>query len=129
MPLLVSWNVLCWNVRGLNSEAKQLALSNAINSSGCAVVCLQETKKSSFDNAFIKSCCPRRFVKFDFVPSRGASGGIATIWNNDVFSATTVASEDFALVTRFHSTQSAQSWTLVNVYGPCQGDPRNNFIA
>ena len=44
MPLLVSWNVLCWNVRGLNSDGKQLALSNAIVSSGRAVVCLQETK-------------------------------------------------------------------------------------
>ena len=27
MVLLSSWNVLCWNIRGLNSEDKQLALS------------------------------------------------------------------------------------------------------
>ena len=101
MPLLVSWNVLCWNVRGLNSEANQLALSNAINSSGCAVICLQETKKSSFDNAFIKSCCPQQFDKYDFIPSRGASGGIATIWNSVVFTATIVASEEFGLLLAF----------------------------
>ena len=121
MPLLVSWNVLCWNVHGLYSEAKQLALSNAINSSGCAVICLQETKKPSFDLSFIKSCCPRRFDQFAFVPSRGASGGIVTIWNSTIFTADVLMSEDFALVTRFKSMQSAQSWTLVNVYGPCQG--------
>ena len=79
MPLLVNWNVLCWNICGLNSGDKQLALSNAITSSGCVVVCLQETKKSSFDLPFVKSCCPRRFDQFAFVLSRGASGGIATI--------------------------------------------------
>ena len=124
MPLLVSWNVLCWNVRGLNSEAKQLALSNAINSSGCAVICLQETKKSSFDLPFIKSCCPRRFDQFAFIPSRGASGGIATIWNSAIFTGTILMEEEFALVIKFCSTQSAQEWTLVNIYGPCQGDSR-----
>ena len=58
MVLLVNWNVLCWNVSGLNSEPKQLALFNAITASGCVVVCLQETKKHSFDNNFIKSCYP-----------------------------------------------------------------------
>ena len=46
MSPLANWNLLCWNVRGLNSDDKQLALSNAIRSSGCSVVCLQETKKN-----------------------------------------------------------------------------------
>ena len=67
MSLLVNWNVLCWNVRGLNSDDKQLALSNAIRSSGCFVVCLQETKKTTFDLYFVKSCCPCNFDQFDFV--------------------------------------------------------------
>ena len=66
-----NWNVLCWNIRGLNSGDKQLDLSNAINASGCSVLCLQETKKPMIDHAFIKSCCPRRFDQFSFVPSNG----------------------------------------------------------
>ena len=124
MALLANWNILCWNVRGLNSEPKLLALSNAISSSGCAVICLQETKKAHIDNLFLKSCCPRRFDKFAFIPSQGASGGIATIWNSAIFTGTVLFQEDFALLIKFRSTQSAQEWTLVNVYGPCQGDPR-----
>ena len=119
--------MLCWNIRGLNSGDKQLALSNAINASGCSVICLQETKKPMIDNAFIKSCCPCHFDQFAFVPSHGASGGIVTIWNSSVFSGTVIASEDFALVIKFQSTQSSQAWTLVNIYGPCQGDPRINY--
>lgn len=69
--------------------------------SGCAVICLQETKKQTMDNTFVKSCCPCRFDKFAFIPSQGASGGIATIWNSSVFTGTVIASEDFALVIKF----------------------------
>ena len=39
------WKVLCWNIRGLNSDDKQLALREKITESGCAVACIQETKK------------------------------------------------------------------------------------
>ena len=127
MVLLVNWNVLCWNVRGLNSDPKLLALSNAISSSGCAVIFLQETKKPSFDNIFTMSCCPKRFDKYAYIPSQGASGGIATIWNSSIFIGTVLIEEEFALVIKFKSTQSAQEWTLVNIYGPCQGDLRVEY--
>ena len=42
--LLHNWNVLCWNVRGLNAPEIHLALGNAIQASGCVVICLQESK-------------------------------------------------------------------------------------
>ena len=54
MVLLHNWNVLCWNVRGLNSPEKHLALSNAINSSGCTIICLQEFKMQHFDASMLK---------------------------------------------------------------------------
>lgn len=115
MPLLRGWNVLCWNVRGLNSDDKQLALSNAIAISGCAIVCLQETKKTYL--AFIKSCGPKRFDKFVFVPSRGASGGILTIWNTLVFSGEVLYSADFAQDIRFTNnticSHLGQYWTYM----------------
>src|SRR4051812_19526248 len=127
MALLRSGNVLSWNIRGLNSEPKQLALRNAIVTSGCAIVCLQETKKTSFDLAFIKTCCPRQFDCFAFVPSRGASGGTVTIWKSSMFTGAVLFSDHFALVTQFISTQSQQSWTLASIYGPCTGDDRVTY--
>ena len=63
------WKVLCWNVRGLNSEARQLAVRQKIDESGCSVVCLQETKCMHMDQRFIRKFCPRRFDNFVFVPS------------------------------------------------------------
>lgn len=104
-----SWKVLCWNIRGINSEAKQLALRNAIKSSGCSVVCIQETKRSDFDLAFIKSFRPNFFDKFVFFPSHGLSSGIITIWNSVVFTGTTLFTESFAIGVQFTSLHSATS--------------------
>ena len=127
MPPLIRWNVLCWNIHGLNSDDKQLALNNVVRSSGCSVICLQETKKTTFVLAFIKSCYPRKFDKFAFVPSQGASGGLVTIWKIYVFSGDVIFSSEFALVITFTSTLSAHSWSLANIYGPCSGDARLTF--
>ena len=119
--------MLCWNIRGINSDDKQLALNNAIRTSGCSVVCIQETKKTSFELSFIKSCCPRQFDQFAYVPSQGASGGLITIWKSSMFTGDVVFSSDFELVVNFTSTLSSHTWTLVNIYGPCSGDTRITF--
>jgi exonuclease III len=79
------WKVLCWNIRGLNSNDKQLTLYNNIVQSGCVVACVQETKKESFDRNFIKNCCTKQFDNFAYTPSVGASGGILVIWKSSIF--------------------------------------------
>jgi hypothetical protein len=47
--------------------------------SGRSVMCIQETKKSTFDHKFIISFRPKRFDNFAFSPSVGASGGISVV--------------------------------------------------
>jgi mannosylglycoprotein endo-beta-mannosidase len=101
---------------------------NAIRISGCVLICLQETKKDKFDLKFIKSCCTPCFDEFVYVPSAGASGGLIIIWKSSIFSGIVMHSEAYALYVYFTSTQSSQSWTLVNIYGPCHGENREKFI-
>jgi exonuclease III len=48
-----TWKVLDWNIRGINSEAKKLAIREKMEESGCAVMCIQETKRDNFDHKFI----------------------------------------------------------------------------
>lgn len=50
-----------------------------------------------------------------------------TVWNSPMFTGTVIFSESFALGVKFTSTQSANSWTLVNIYGPCTGPHRMIF--
>ena len=85
-----SWKILCWNVRGLNSDARQRDVRAKIEESQCSIVCLQETKCAYFDIRKIRSFCPRRFDTFVFAPSVGASGGILVVWNSTIFNGTLV---------------------------------------
>ena len=123
-----NWDVLCWNVRGLNSEARQRAVRQKIDESHCAIACLQETKCASFDSRMLKSFCPKRFDSFAFSPSLGASGGILVVWNSSIFGGTLLQVQQFAVVIEFVSRQNNERWTLVVVYGPCQGEARDNFV-
>src|ERR1043165_5277702 len=123
-----SWNVLCWNIRRINSDEKHLVVRNAVETSGCSIVCLQETKRESFDLSYIKLLCPKKFDMFAYIPSIGNSSGICTIWMSSMFSGSVVLSESFAIGVRFSSTQSDDTWTLLNVYGPCTGPNRALFF-
>ena len=116
-------------LKAINSDKKLLALRNAISSSGCSIICLQETKRATFDLAFVKLFCPKNFDKFEVVPSQGASGGLIVLWDSSVFAGCVFCSESFALGIQFTSMPTARSWKLINVYGPCDGPGRVAFTS
>jgi exonuclease III len=68
--------IMNWNIRGINSEKKWLAIASKIDECGCDIICIQETTREDFDIQFIRKFAPKRFNKFEFLPSIGASGGI-----------------------------------------------------
>lgn len=80
------WKVLCWNVRGINSNKKWTAIRSKIMESNCDIICLQETKRDMFDANYLKKFCPPQFDSFEFLPSVGASGGSIVIWKGSRFS-------------------------------------------
>jgi mannosylglycoprotein endo-beta-mannosidase len=124
-----TWCVLNWNIRGLNAVDKWPHVYSKIEECAASIVCLQETKKSEIDMNFIKNIAPRRLDQFAFVPADGASGGLLVIWASNTFSAQVLLQECFGLVINFKSKLSSDTFTLVNVYGPCEGIARENFIA
>ena len=91
-----SWKILCWNVRGINSDKKWVSIRDKIIESNYDIVCLQQ-KKENFDLQFIKNFCPRQFDSFEFLPSVGASGGIITIWTVYLFYGHLAFSNDFSI--------------------------------
>lgn len=72
-------------MRGINSQDKWDAIRDKIAESACQIICLQETKRDAFDHFYIKKFCPRNLDKFVWSPSDGASGGLLTVWNSNVF--------------------------------------------
>ena len=75
------WKVLCWNVRGLNSEKKWDSIRDTIIESRCDIISLQETKREHFDLQFIKKFCPVGFDSFKFLPLLGHLEGYLQLGN------------------------------------------------
>jgi hypothetical protein len=123
------WHVLSWNVRGLNSPDKWPSIRNKIEESNATIICLQETKRSEFDISFIKGFAPRRFDKYAYVPSDGASGGLLVLWISNIFTGQVLLEESFGLAIELTSCISSDIFMPVNVYGPCEGIERDNFVA
>jgi len=119
---------LNWNIRGLNSDDKCNAIKAKIEESACSDYCIQETKRDNFDHSFIKKLAPKRFNKFEYSPSEGASGGILMGWNSSIFTGEVIHNNKFAVTVRFSSVHNGEIWLLTTVYGPCQGQARDDFV-
>jgi exonuclease III len=122
------WKILNWNLRGINSDKKWLALASKISESNCDIVCLQETKRESFDEQYLRNFCPKKLNKFEFVPSVGASGGIIIIWNGSLFNGEVDFQNEFSISIKFTSSLSHESWILTNIYGPCTAERKAIFL-
>lgn len=122
------WNILNWNVRGMNSEDKWLALHQKIEESSSTIICLQETKREQFDMAYIKIFCPNRISKFEYLPSIAASGGILIAWNGTLLEGEVMFQNRFSLSIQFTCKLSNQNWILTNFYGPGDHRDKAEFI-
>jgi exonuclease III len=49
------WNILCWNIRGMNDPLKWPALRNKLEESIASIVCFKETKNLSLTIASSKN--------------------------------------------------------------------------
>lgn len=123
-----SWNILNWNIRGINDRSKWLALRNKIEEFACDILCLQETKREDFDSLYTKNFCPKRLNKFEFLPYVGAPGGLFVGWNGNLLVGTPLFHNDFSISIQFTCSLSGATWILTNIYAPCQGDARTDFI-
>lgn len=120
--------VLCWNIRGINSEDKWKAIKSKVNECNCDIICLQETKREAFDQQFIRNFCPAQFDNFEFLPSVGASGGVITVWKGANLEGHIVFQNEFAISVQMACKFSGETWTLTNIYAPCTAKGKLDFL-
>lgn len=120
--------VLCWNVRGINSEEKWNPIRDTISEANCDIFCFQETKRQAFDFQFIIKFSPAGFDTFEYLPSVGASGGLITVWKSSAFSGEVVFQNSFAITIKFSARHNGDTWFLTNIYGPCTHDGKRAFL-
>lgn len=71
-----NWNILCWNVRGINSEDKWLVIRNKIEESSCVVFCLRKQRGKILIILMSKSLHPSALILSFFFPFGW------TLWRN-----------------------------------------------
>ena len=67
--------LLSWNVRGLGSIQKCSVVRNVVREYRCHVICIQESKWSGYDFAYVSSVLPSCFDKeCVMLNARGTAG-------------------------------------------------------
>jgi hypothetical protein len=64
IQLMNYWNILDWNIRGINSQNRWDDIRQRINESNCNIICLQETKREYFDHSYLRNFGPNFFFTF-----------------------------------------------------------------
>jgi hypothetical protein len=70
---------------------------------------------------------PKKFNKFEFLPSIGASGGLIIIWNSSLLTGALAFQKELSISVTFTCNLSMNSWILTNVYGPSQAEGKAYF--
>jgi exonuclease III len=115
-------------VRGINSQTKLSAIWSKIIETKCDIISLQETKKETFDQNFIRQFCPPTFDHFEYVPSVGSLGGTIIIWLSSRFSGQVISQNEYAMSVEFESMISSDMWVITNVYAPCSPEGKVEFL-
>ena len=119
--------ILIWNVRGLNSTARQGSVRSLVASSCADIVCVQETKITAISQRVILSALGSDFTGYLALPSVGASGGILVAWRHHVGISGAQRVDNFSMSIQF-STDNGQTWWLTCVYGPQGNEDKIQFL-
>ena len=79
MFFLSTMKINSWNVKGINASDKRHRIKQVVDSMQADIIFLQETKLSQ-DN-FDKTVAKWKKWKSFHAHGKGASGGLATLWN------------------------------------------------
>jgi hypothetical protein len=115
--------------RGLNDDRKCCVVSQKIEESCCSIFCIHETKLEVITASFLKKLAPKRFSKFAFSPSRGASGAILIGRNESLFQGTIREINAFFYYCGICLSIIGQRMDSFCFYGPCHGLHRVAFIS
>ena len=119
--------IATWNVRGLGCDKKKALIFQSLAENKPDIVCFQETKLDTICPLLAASFLPRNLRNFSFQPSLGSAGGLLTAWSN-LFSATVLSSSPSHLTTSFCSSSDNTSFSIINVYAPCDDQHRILFF-
>lgn len=113
-----NFNVLVWNVRGLNARARRNALREVCADANASIVSAQETKLETISPYDVSEMLGARFASYVFLPSAGASGGMLLACRGPDISCTLHHSGRFSVSALISGPGQPTTWCFTTVYGP-----------
>lgn len=110
-------NILIWNARGLNSNARRDVVRGVVNDCRLDIMCLQETKLAYISNWDAISILGSDFDNFVFLSADETTGGILMACKGHVLEVK-AHRVDRHFVSICIKQSEQQSWWLTGVYGP-----------
>ena len=109
--------VLSWNYRGLGSKSKEEAMTDLISLHHPDIFLIQETKMEEY--VFLQTST--NFWKKRgkaAISSRGASGGIGTLWDDTKYEAVDIKYNTSWILTQLRHKESNILVRIYNIYAP-----------
>lgn len=111
-------SIFCWNVRGLNTQARKDAVRETLTSTTSHLACLQETKLTQVDQSLADFLGGPNLRSFAFKPDEGTRGGILLLWNDDFIEVTNVLQSTYNLSASVTLRECNSAFRLTIAYGP-----------
>ena len=119
---------MCWNVRGLNSPAKRATVGEMANKLRAAILCLQETKISTWSPELVRDIGGENLTGCIALRAIGTCGGAAILWDKNLATITSHAIGVFAITAKVTLLGHQNSFWLSSVYGPADDVRKENFL-
>lgn len=123
-----NFDVICWNVRGLNSAARCATVHELLSSTHCHIACLQETKLANIDGQLAAYLSGYRLDNFSFKPAAGTRGGILLLWNSNFVELDDIVLRRFSISATVTLKDSGLLFTITVVYGPTRDNLKPAFL-
>ena len=121
-------NIVDWNTRGLNDQARKDTVHAMFTSTPCHIACLQETKLDFIDHATAAYIGGSRLRSFAHRPAIGTKGGILFLWDDDYVSLTNIHIGTHLISADVCIRACGTTFKLTNVYGPTVDAEKRAFL-
>jgi exonuclease III len=116
------YKMLSWNVKGLNSHAKQGDIRQVINNLRPDLVCLQETKIAYLNTQLVRNVLgPNYEDNYVSLPAQGTMGGIIIATNISMMKFSNPSTTGHIVSALVQDIRCTTPWMVSGVYGH-QGD-------
>jgi exonuclease III len=126
--MLTQIKLLNWNVRGLNDRARRSVVRDLAVSSGCSILCIQESKLAPIRDSEKTEIAGQALNGYTQLTVDGTRGGILLFWNEDIFDVQIVRIANFSITAKLTEHNTKSSWTLTTVYGPADDERKLSFL-